>query len=410
MFLKNNKLYYQWRSLEWISMLGDSFYYIALLSYASNLSNPKIAIMIISISEIFPRVFEVFLGVLADSTRQRTKRFFQSGIFRGFCYLLIGIIMLKSNSIIGILIIGILNALSDLFGSYVELCISPFIKLIVDEDDLEESLAINSFFHNFIYMFANLIGAALLGVLGIQLLAFFNALTFFFVAFGVKAISSQLIEVEKKIEVGKFTHIKDVVNHILYSLKDLISEKSIRNFFLFAACLNSFSQTTIPVLSIYLSQNKDFQIINLAYSVAITQGLIVLSGLLGNFLGPKYFTRLSTNNILAISYAGNMLFSVFIFKNLPMLAVLSLLISTFTIGIFNIRFSVIILKNTPLEKMGIINSCMNTFFMVIPALISTVLISLVTNSIFIYALFVGVISITALLILFLTRNTKLDIG
>ncbi|WP_143602622.1 hypothetical protein [Floricoccus penangensis] len=174
-------------------MLGDSFYYIALLSYASNLSNPKIAIMIISISEIFPRVFEVFLGVLADSTRQRTKRFFQSGIFRGFCYLLIGIIMLKSNSIIGILIIGILNALSDLFGSYVELCISPFIKLIVDEDDLEKSLAINSFFHNFIYMFANLIGAALLGVLGIQLLAFFNALTFFFVAFGVKAISSKLI-------------------------------------------------------------------------------------------------------------------------------------------------------------------------------------------------------------------------
>lgn len=410
MFLKNNKLYYQWRSLEWISMLGDSFYYIALLSYASNLSNPKIAIMIISISEIFPRVFEVFLGVLADSTRHRTKRFLQSGIFRGFCYLLIGIIMLKSNSIIGILIIGILNALSDLFGSYVELCISPFIKLIVDEDDLEESLAINSFFHNFIYMFANLIGAALLGVLGIQLLAFFNALTFFFVAFGVKAISSQLIEVEKKIEVEKFTHFKDVVNHILYSLKDLISEKSIRNFFLFAACLNSFSQTTIPVLSIYLAQNEDFQIINLAYSVAITQGLIVLSGLLGNFLGPKYFTRLSTNNILAISYAGNMLFSVFISKNLPILAVLSLLISTFTIGIFNIRFSVIILKNTPLEKMGIINSCMNTFFTVIPALISTVLISLVTSSIFIYALFVDVISITALLILFLTRNTKLDIG
>ncbi|WP_158006625.1 hypothetical protein [Floricoccus penangensis] len=193
-------------------------------------------------------------------------------------------------------------------------------------------------------------------------------------------------------------------------MKDLISEKSIRNFFLFAACLNSFSQTTIPVLSIYLSQNKGFQIINLAYSVAITQGLIVISGLLGNFLGPKYFTRLSTNNILAISYVGNMLFSVFIFKNLPMLAVLSLLISTFAIGIFNIRFSVIILKNTPLEKMGIINSCMNTFFTVIPALISTVSISLATNSIFIYALFVGVISITAFLILFLTRNTKLDIG
>lgn len=63
-----------------------------------------------------------------------------------------------------------------------------------------------------------------------------------------------------------------------------------------------------------------------------------------------------------------------------------MMIGVFAIGIFNIRFSAIILKNVPAEKMGTINASMGTFFSVFPSLLSTIFISLAGVSVLIYIL------------------------
>lgn len=64
-----------------------------------------------------------------------------------------------TNSIYGILLIGVLNSFSDLFSKYVTLCVEPFIKFIVPESKMERALSVNFIVTSSISMFANFLGA-----------------------------------------------------------------------------------------------------------------------------------------------------------------------------------------------------------------------------------------------------------
>lgn len=379
-------MYRQWKSLHWLSLLGDSLYYIALISYASNFANPALSMTIISISEIFPRVFQILLGALADSAVTRTKYFFHSGIVRGMIYLMIGFLIMSGHSLWIVILIGILNAISDTFGSFVDLCIDPFIKFVVKEDEYEEAIAVNAVFENIIMMAAGFVGAFLLGFMTIHNLAFFNAVTFFIVAVGVRGLKSKFETIESKINPVHFSNISDLFKHIIESIKELLKIKSIRNFFIYAACLNSIVLTSTPVITLYLSLNMDQQIRNIAFSTALIQGVTVAISLLGSMLGPKFFAWLKTKTILFLAFFGNSFFLIGLLVEQIWIGIAIMMIGVFAIGIFNIRFSAIILKNVPAEKMGTINASMGTFFSVFPSLLSTIFISLAGVSVLIYIL------------------------
>lgn len=380
----NNKLYWQWRFLEWTSLIGDSLYYLALLSYASKISNPALAVMIITFSETIPNFFQILLGVVADSTLERTKRFFQSGVVRGMIYLIIGLIIFKTNSIYGIIVIGVLNSFSDVFGRYATLCMDPFIKFIIPENIIEKALSINFAVTSSLGMIANFLGVAIISLTGIYQLAFINSLTFFIVSVGIKLITPELEQIEKKIKSKKHNNLKQIFNHIKESLKELLDLPQMRIFFFIAAGLNSVAVTVIPVVTIVLSHDESNVLMNIPFSIAFIQAAITLSGILGSWLGARKLKSMSTKSILLLSFTANLFFVILIYTNQLWLGVFVLQISIFVTSIFNLKFSSDIIRTIPAEKMGTIYGCMDTFFLVVPSLISMIFMTLATIDLRIY--------------------------
>lgn len=366
----------QWRSLEWISLLGDSLYYLALLSYASKLDNPSLAIMIVTFSETIPNFFQIMLGVFADSTRYRTKKFFQSGIVRGIIYVCIGLIIFYTNSIYGILLIGVLNSFSDLFGKYVNLCVEPFIKFIVPESKMERALSVNFIVTSSISMFANFLGATLISFTGIYQLAFINAGTFFVVAIGIQLIRPKLEKIEQQIEVEKHDNLRKVFSHIKESLRDLLKMPEMRTLFFIAAGLNSVAITIVPICTIFLAYYASSRVVSISYSIALIQGLIMISGIVGSWLGATVLKNLSTRVILLTSFTGNLLFMLSLFLQQLWVGVFILLFSILVTSVFNLRFSSDIIRSVPAEKMGTIYGCMDTFFLLVPSVISMIFMGL----------------------------------
>lgn len=370
--------------MEWLSLLGDSLYYLALLSYASKLENPSLAVLIVSLSETIPNFFQIFLGVLADSTKQRTKHFFQSGIIRGLIYSIIGIIILCTSSIYGILIIGILNAVSDLFGRYVTLCVDPFVKFIVSKEDLERALSVNFIIKSSIGMGASFLGAGLISFIGNYQLAFINAITFFLVSVGVYWIRPQLKTIENKIDSRKHDNIKQVASHIMISLKKLLVMKKMRILFFIAAGLNSIAVTIIPICTIVLSYHTENQFVNLPVSIALIQGLIMIAGISGNWLGAHYAKNISVKTLLSFSFLGNLLYGILLYIDQLWIGVLFLLLSIMATSAFNLKFSSDIIKSIPAEQMGTIYGCMDTFFLVVPSMISMLFLGVASINLKVY--------------------------
>lgn len=365
-------------------------YYLALLSYASKLENPSLAVLIVSLSETIPNFFQIFLGVLADSTKQRTNYFFQSGIVRGLIYSIIGIIILCTSSIYGILVIGILNAISDLFGRYVTLCIDPFVKFIVPKEDLERALSINFIIKSSIGMGASFLGAGLISLIGNYQLAFINAVTFFIVSVGVHLIRKQLNTIENKIDSRKHDNIKQVISHIIMSLKKLLVMKKMRLLFFIAAGLNSIAVTIIPISTIFLSYHPDNQVINIPVSIALIQGLIMISGITGNWLGAHYAKNSSVKRLLSFSFFGYFVYGVMVYIDQLWIGVLFLFLSIMATSIFNLKFSSDIIKSIPAEQMGTIYGCMDTFFLVVPSIISMFFLGLASINLKLYIVIVAV--------------------
>lgn len=391
----------QWRTLEWVSLLGDSLYYLALLSYASKLDNPSLAVMIVTFSETIPNFSQIILGVFADSTRYRTKKFFQSGIVRGFLYICIGLTIFYTNSIYGILLIGVLNSISDLFGKYVTLCVEPFIKFIVPESKMERALSVNFIVTSSISMFAYFLGATLISITSIYQLAFINAGTFFVVAIGVQFIRPKLEKIEQQITGDKHDNLNKIFIHIKESLKDLLKMPEMRGLFFIATGLNSVAITIVPICAIFLAYYPSSRIVNISYSIAFVQGLIMISGIIGSWLGATVLKNLSTRVILLTSFSGNLLFVLLLFLQQLWLGVFTLLFSILITSVFNLRFSSDIIRSVPAEKMGTIYGCMDTFFLLVPSVISMIFMGISSINLNLYI--VTVACFCAGFILFVSR-------
>lgn len=68
-FLKNRE--FRWITMsDWFSVIGDSIFYLALINFASTLSNPALAISLVTISETLPDALSFVAGYLCDKTKK----------------------------------------------------------------------------------------------------------------------------------------------------------------------------------------------------------------------------------------------------------------------------------------------------------------------------------------------------
>ncbi|MDR0899847.1 MAG: MFS transporter [Lactobacillaceae bacterium] len=374
-FLKN-KLFRRYASIDWISTFGDAFFYLALITYATHLANPGLGVLIVSISEIFPRVLVLITGALADESENRVLNYLRSGVARGIIYTVVGFVLLGQPSYIGLVIVAILNVVSDLTGSFVHAGLAAFIKFIVPEDDMEEAMGFDQSISTMTNLLGNFAGSAMLGLFSYSALAWVNAGSFFLVAILVRLIFKPLQEVEAKLEKSeKSENIKQLISGIWKTMIELLKMKMLRPLLILIVTINSLGMGIGSILAIVLARNPSQQFHSIAWTISIFEAVQVVFGISGNIIGPMFLKKVSNRaaGLLIIFGLGVFFGSLVFVKVWPSLIGLSL--STFFVGLISPRFSAMITKMIPTAKMGTVVAGMTTIQLLIPSLVSLVTLS-----------------------------------
>jgi len=406
-FIKN-KFFRQHMLISWASLLGNSLYYLALLTYVSSTNYPELGILIITASEMTTHLFQMILGAMADSVKHKVKRLIQSGLFRGMAYLAIGAIMLSTEALWGLIAIGILNIFTDLFGTLAGLIKYPFLKFMVKEEEMEEAIGINEAVAGGISSLSGFVGVVLVAFLGFYTLAFLNAFIFLGTAMAVKILEKAYRGIESQIEPAESNNLGDLWRHIKRSIATLVANKELRNFFLLAGAMNALLMPMLPVFVLYLALNPEQTLVNMAFSLALFNGLEFGMGVLGGLLGPKYFQWMSTSFAFKLTVIGNLAFILGMLSGFFWTGIGLMLIGSFFGTIFDLRFNTLIMQQIPAEMMGTIGASMDVFLMAIPALISMVLVAVAGISLQLYGAVAVILGLLLLGTLFKVNINRVD--
>ena len=409
MLLRENKLLRRYLNLGWVSCIGDALYYIALMTYAATLDDPSLGILIITLSTTFPTLLEIILGALADSTKAKTLRIIQSGVFRGIVFIIIGFIISQTNSLMAILVIGLLNALSGTIGSFSASLKAPFLRLIVKDEQLEQVIGINQGVRESIDVIAGFFGVLLLGFFGIYYLAFFNAIIFFIVSFGFKVLQKNLSIVEVKLDPPKINGVRDLIRHIKESVVALVRIKPLRNFLLVTAAMNGVLLTAVPTLLMSIAENPSAQLLSFEFTVSVSKGIVFIFSLSAAIFGPKYCKGIGTTVALSMSLLGGTAFMIALGMGAPWVAIGLISITVFFAAMFSIRFSSFIQQAVPLETLGTVGAAMSLFLSILPIPLTIFLNSVAAFSMTIYAIVGSILAIIVLVAILVMKLDKIDL-
>ena len=408
MFLLKNRLFTKFVSLSWLKSLGNSLYYIALITYAAQLANPALGILIITVSGQLPLVFDIIIGAMADGVQERVKRVVQTGVVQGFIYMAIGVILMSTNSMGAMLAIGILNGISDLFGSFTGSIAAPFNRFLLKEDELEQGMGLNTAITQSLDSLGGFIGVLLLSFVGIYFLTFFNAVVFFAISVGFKILKKQLESIENQIPKTEIKDISQLTGQIRKSLKELMRLKELRNFFLLTAAMNSLFMTAVPVFMMVLAENEALQLVDYGFSVTAIKLLFVLVGVVAGVFGPTYFKSLGTSQSLGMAIACIMGFIVLLNAGFFWVAIAVLMGAAFAAQLFSTRISAFLFQSVPPEILGTVGGCINFVVAAFPVAISTLITSVAAVSLGAYTVLGAAISIGLLVAVWRMKLDKTD--
>jgi hypothetical protein len=165
-----------------------------------------------------------------------------------------------------------------------------------------------------------------------------------------------------------------------------------------------------PLTALFLSQNTSVQIENIAYTIALTQGITVISGLLGGIAGSNFLKKVDIKVILSLSFLGQFAFLLGIIINHFWFGFAVMMLGVFAAGAFNVQFTAFIINETPAEKLGTVSASMDAYFSAIPAIIGSGLIALASFSLNVYAVIGIVISIASVIFILKIRREDITIS
>ena len=108
-----NKLYLKVLISDLISNFGDTLYFIALMTYVTEIKDSNLAISIVNISETIPILFTIFFGIIADRTLNKVEMIIKTLWLRVVLYLLVAVVMNFKPSIIVVIFASIVNLIAD---------------------------------------------------------------------------------------------------------------------------------------------------------------------------------------------------------------------------------------------------------------------------------------------------------
>ncbi|WP_314065215.1 MFS transporter [uncultured Vagococcus sp.] len=380
--IKNYPLYRKFIASNFISTLGDSMYYIALLTFASQMTNSGLAISMVTLSESIPGIFFILTGSLADMSQNKARKTIINGIIRGILYLLVGVLIGFQSSLLLLAGICLLNFISDIIGKYSSGLMTPFVLFMVKTEDIEEAQGLNGAITNLVSLLAQFVGAYLMGLFSYQVLAWINSGAFFItvvILFFMKASLDQ-IEKEKLVkDSGNKISLKRMVQQILSSLKEIKECQPVFRAIMMFAIANGGLVVLVPLISMLFSQQPQLVIQNFPFTLALSQGMISAGVILGSLFGPKALQSTSLFTICQGMFLVIGVIGIAMYGQLIWLLLGSLLVVGLLIGSASPKLNVLIISSFDVTKLGTINGGINTLLLIVPPVATVIFTTTATS-------------------------------
>lgn len=369
----NNKLYLKVLVSDLISNFGDTLYFIALMTYVTEIKDSNLAISIVNISETIPILFTILFGIIADRTLNKVEMIIKTLWIRVVLYLLVAVFMNFKPSIIVVILASTVNLVSDTLGQFENGLFYPISNRIVKKSDREETMAFRQAVTSTMNIVNQSLGAFLITILSFFHLAFINSLTFAISLFIMLLIKNQINDYYKEqtstSKISKFnfkTSFSEVISNLKLSINHLFSIDNMKTTLLVIPILNGSLAILMPLVVVNLSKSSNLTIINTTTTISLLGISTVSGGILGGafILISKKFKNLSLGTVLKMNLITDLLtFVSFYYQNIYLIILTSFL-SSVLVSALNPKMGTIIFNNIDETKLATIFGGMVTYFQI----------------------------------------------
>lgn len=369
----NNKLYLKVLVSDMISNCGDTLYFIALMTYVTELKDSNLAISIVNLSETIPILFTIFFGILADKTLNKVGMIIKTLWIRVILYLLVAVVMNFKASIMVVILASIVNLISDTLGQFENGLFYPISNRIVKKSEREEMIAFRQTVTSTMNIVNQSLGAFLITIFSFFHLALINSLTFAISLLIMLAIKSQINHYyEDQTSSGKIpkfnfkSSFSEIISNLKLSVKHLFSIDNMKTTLLVIPILNGGLAILTPLVVVNLSKSSTLTIINSTTTISLLGISTVSGGILGSalILISKKFKSLSIGILLKMNLMTVLLsFVAFYYQNIYLI-IIALFLSSVFVSALNPKMGAIIFNNIDEAKLATIFGGMVTYFQI----------------------------------------------
>lgn len=306
----NNKNFRRFATGGLLSAAGDVFFYLAFMTYASQMHNYSLAISLIAISEAVPKFLEIFAGYLADKSNHKFRSIVLTALLRCLLYALAALLLAtKVDQWKLLLAIITINFLSDLCGSYSSGLIVPLVVDLVGQDNFGEAEGFVSGTKQIIDVLAQFAGAGLILVLSYAALAWINSLTFLIAAILFALVSRKTGPVHAT--TNKTPAFWQTMRQAYQQTQ---KQSGLLTIILVLAVINASLTAIEPLFSITLAAHKNSMVIlSYSFTLVLTNVAAAIGAAVGSIFGQKIFRSVNIFHLASLTALSSLLTTLSLF-------------------------------------------------------------------------------------------------
>lgn len=367
----SNRIYMTMLASDMLSNFGDVMYYLALMNYILLLPDTKLALSLVSLSEMLP-VFTGFItGYLSDRTLDKIKVIKGTQIFRVVLYLMVGLVMSFTPALWIVVVVSIINVFSDMAGQYESGLYIPLSLRIIANEDREASMAFRQTVSALLHILFQTVSAILVGWFTYTQLAFINAGTFL-VSFLIMVsltpalkhlLAQQPLKMEeKKKNESETSLVRGLVDSLKLALKEMTRIPELKMSMVIVPAVNGIFAVLTTVTLLTMSTYKDFIIVNSSTTIVALTISMTVGNILGSILTMNVLQKMDIFTLLRLGCTGLALIFLGLYLHQPYFMIASLFATGIVTGAVNPKFGALIYNNLPEETLATIDGGISTYF------------------------------------------------
>ena len=402
--MSNKKIFYSIVVSDILSDFGDTLYYLALMNYVLLLPNSNLALSVITISEILPILFKVFIGHHADRSTKKVEVIIFTQLFRFFLYAIVGFLVSFTPALWIVIVISFINLISDLAGQLENGLYLPIEVQLINDKEREQVFASSQSISSTLNIIFKLSGAFLVTWISYQALAFVNSFTFLACALFMYVIRPKLPISDGSTSTGT-QNFENTVSSVKKAINYIRKIPNLTQFLLAISCVNGLFSITTPLIVSNIACNRGFILFNSATTISLSGVIVTITSILGNIVSTTFFKKITLKTSILISAMSlPLLFITFVINNI-LLCFIVLACLGISSGMITPKFYGFLMGSFPTEKLGVLTSSIGTIIQ-LGTIASQVLFSLLIINTSTTTISWIYLSISILLIIYLQRTLK----